>query len=637
MELDRLVSQVLNNFSMRKSLFSISSSGRLLIEVFTSRPHWKLAIVASSLCATFFGLLGPFLQKEFIDSFATSQGELSFLYYSFISLFLSLGFNVLTSFLGMREALTMQRVLAQRLYDHTLSLRTDSLMGRPVGEIVSLYATDIPGATVFLEQSLPVGASIFFPLVLAPWALVKYFGIPLWPLMMVMSVIILLSFSMAFRQSKYFFRFKMLAADRIGLVSEWIQNIRTLRILGWVEAFESKIFEVRKVETKNRILMVTNGQTMNSISSSVTFLLNLTALVSLVYLSGKTITSGTLLALLWIVGVFLTRPFRQMPWFFTFIFDSWTSLKRVDSFFSLQNQSSHLRRPDFQKLQALGMQAPAISIQNLNLKIGKHSLLHSINLDVRKGEFVTIVGEVGSGKSLLLLSLLGETGSSFGHYQIGGNDVLSIPLDQLRQFFTFVPQEGFIMSASLRENVAFEYGISSQEFDPSILASLYHAQFELKTERIEEGLETEIGERGVNLSGGQKQRVSLARVDYYKSPIILLDDCLSAVDVDTENKLLEELIKGQWKGRTRLLVTHRLTVLEKSDRVIFLKDGRINAQGKFFELLATNPEFREFASTVAHDESKRAMASQLAELEAASKPAEEVLATASMDQQEPES
>ncbi len=616
---------------MRRILRPLNSLERLLLEVFFSRPLWKFTIVFCSLLATFFGLLGPFLQKEFIDELMKAHGSLNYLVWAFVSLFLSLGFNVLTNYLGMREALHMQRVLAQRMYNHTLSLRTDSLSGRPVGEIVSLYATDIPGATVFLEQSLPVGASIIFPLILAPWALVRNFGIPLWPLLSVMSVIVLVSFAMAYRQSNYFFRFKQLAADRIGLVSEWIQNIRTLRILGWVESFEDKIFDVRKIETVNRIRMVTNGQAMNSISSSVTFLLNIAALSSLIYLSDTQVTTGTLLALLWIIGVFLTRPFRQLPWFFTFLFDSWTSLKRVDSFFQLQNSNPHKRANEFQKLQDFNPQDRIVDVKNLNLSIGPHRLLKDISFAIRNKEFVTIVGEVGSGKSLLLLSLLGETGASFESFKIKGNDATLLPLDQLRQFFTFVPQEGFIMSASLRENVAFEYDIHSSEPDEAILSSLQRAQFDLRTERVEDGLATEIGERGVNLSGGQKQRVSLARVDYYRAPIILLDDCLSAVDVDTENQLIDVLIKGAWKERTRLMVTHRLTVLEKSDRVLFLHDGKLHAQGSFHELLATNAEFRKFASTVAFDESKRALASQIQELKVASSVMEEELAKTPID------
>lgn len=597
-----MVSQVLNGWMFRSRIWS------LLTLVFFSRPLWRVLILISSFLAAGFGLLAPFFQKQFIDLLTGEthltanflQGhELMALFFSFLCLLISLSFNVLTNYLGNREAIIMQGILSQKLYDHSLKLRTDSLGGKSVGEMVQLYATDVPGATVFLEQSLPVGASIIFPFVLAPWMLVYLFHVPLWPLVFVMMGIVGLCFFMAFLQSKYFFQFKKLAGERIGVVNEWVQNIRTLRILAWVEAFEEKIFFVRRVETINRIRMVTNGQTMNSISSSVTFLLNIVVIISLVYFSEEKITTGALMALLWIVAVFLTKPFRQMPWFFTFVFDSWTSLKRIDSFLSLENQDAHVRPKEFLKLKSLAAPEKAIEVENLNLTIGGTPLLRNIDLDIKLGEFVTIVGEVGSGKSLLLLSLLGETGASFKSYRIGSNDALKMPLNQLRQFFTFVPQEGFIMSATLRENVAFDYDLGDHREDPNILQSLENCQFKMNIERVEFGLDTEIGERGVNLSGGQKQRVSLARVDYYEAPIVFMDDCLSAVDVDTENKLIEGLIKGQWKDRTRLLVTHRLTVLEKSDRVIFIQNGEIKAFGKFDDLLTQSEEFRSFVATVA--------------------------------------
>jgi ATP-binding cassette, subfamily B, multidrug efflux pump len=581
----------------------------LIFEVFFSRPLWRLFILASSFFATAFGLLAPFLQKEFIDRLIHQNNEdiLFYLFASFAALAVALCFSIFTNFLGFYEGIVMQRRLSQKLYDHALDLRTDSLGGKSVGEIVALYATDVPGSTVFLEQSLPAGASIFFPLVMAPAALYLYFDVPLWPLLAMMILIGGISFFMAYRQAKFFFRFKRLGAERVGLVSEWIQNIRTLRILGWVRDFEKRIFKVREVETDNRIAMVTNGQTMNAISSSVTFLLNLTAIASVVYLSEIPITMGTLVSLLWIVGVFLTRPFRQLPWFFTFVFDSWTSLKRIQDFLFLENEEVHPRPQEFLKLNSLSMGSPSIEIRNMNLSIRGEKLLQNINFSLKDGEFVAVVGEVGSGKSLLLLSLLGETNASFDSYRIADNNALEMPLSQLRQFFTFVPQEGFIMSATLRENVAFEYSTDKSK-DETIHESLRRCQFDLSVERVEQGLDTEIGERGVNLSGGQKQRVSLARVDYFRSPVLLLDDCLSAVDVDTEEKLIGSLIgkskSSAWSKRTRLLVTHRLSVLEKADRVIFMRAGRIQSTGTFKDLLKSDEDFKTFVSTVANENIK---------------------------------
>ncbi|MCE3010592.1 MAG: ABC transporter ATP-binding protein/permease [Proteobacteria bacterium] len=598
------------------------ASSSLIQKILFTRWPVRLLILLTSFLAAVFGLLAPFFQKEFVDlltenpqSLHTLMPEIFYflfpsgqptpllaLTFSFFFFVLYLAMNVTTNYLGSRESVFMQRILSQDLYEHILKLRTDSLRGKPVGEFVSIYATDVPGATVLLEQSLPVGASILFPFILAPLALVTLFGLPLGPTMILLTLLVAVNLMMAFRQSKFFFLFKKLAADRIGLVNEWIQNIRALRILGWVNAFEKNIFQTRKVETQNRIAMVTNGQTMNAISSSVTFLLNLLAIVAYVHFSAQELSPGTLLALLWIVAFFLTRPFRQLPWFFTFLFDSITSARRLASVMELKNEESSFTSESFSKLKSLEVPNPVLQITNLNLTINQRKLLKNIDLKIQYGEFVTIVGEVGSGKSLLLLSLLGETGARFDSYLIGENEVKEMHLDQLRQFFTYVPQEGFIMSASLRENVAMEYDWD-QSKDSQILQSLKNCEFDLSQERVEHGLDTEIGERGVNLSGGQKQRVSLARVDFFRAPIVLLDDCLSAVDVDTENKLIDRLIKGEWKGKTRLLVTHRLSVLKKSDRVIFLQDGRLFAQGTYEELYQKHAEFREFVATVESQQS----------------------------------
>lgn len=577
----------------------------LIRDVLFTRPHARLLILFCSLLATVLGLFGPYFQKLFVDAvtgekallpggFSVSPPMLIIL--AFVCVLAAQGLYLLTNYLGVRESVFLQSLFSKRLYEKTLELRVDTMSHRPVGEIIQLYATDVPGSTVFLEQTLPAGASTLFPLILAPFALSMMYDIPLWPTLLIMIAITTMNTLMAFRQSKYFYTFKRLAGERIAMVNEWIQNIRTIRILGWMTYFEKNIFEKREVETVNRIKMVTNGQVMNAVASSITFLLNAVTLLSLIYSSHHTLTSGELLALLWIVGVFLTRPFRQMPWFFTFAFDSWTSLQRLEDFLRVTNEGGETTNGNGKILKETPIEFD-IDVKNLNLVIGGKQVLHKIDLQVRPGEFVAVVGEVGSGKSLLLLSLLGETGASVDSYSVQGQTAVDLGADELRGHFAYVPQEGFIMSASLRENVAFLYDIEP-EGDERIEESLRLAQFEVFKERVENGLATEIGERGVNLSGGQKQRVSLARVHFHQAPILLLDDCLSAVDVDTEERLLSRLLRGAWNDRTRLLVTHRLTVLDRVDRILFLQEGRIVDQGRYRDLMTRSAAFREYCLSV---------------------------------------
>jgi ATP-binding cassette subfamily B multidrug efflux pump len=583
----------------------------LIRDVFFTRPQARIYILLSSLLATVLGLFAPYFQKLFVDQLTGQHtttvptilsSPLLLIFLAFLSMLLGQIFSQLTNYLGMRESIFMQAIFSRRLYEKTLELRVDTMSQRSVGEVIQLYATDVPGCTVFLEQTLPAGASVLFPLILAPFAISLIYDLPLLPTAMMMIAITLLNTGMAFRQSKFFYRFKRLAGERIALVNEWVQNLRTIRILGWLTHFEQKIFEKREVETVNRINMVTNGQIMNAIASSVTFLLNVVTLYSLIYYSKHKVTSGELLALMWIVGVFLTRPFRQMPWFFTFAFDSWTSMQRLEEFLRVKNTTGTANSNTLQQNSDRGgadqsKSSWALEVKNLNLQIGGKSILENIDLRVKDSEFVAIVGEVGSGKSMLLLSLLGETGAVMDEYLVDGQDASSMSLQDLRKNYAYVPQEGFIMSASLRENVAFLYDIETEK-DPQVEESLSLAQFEVYKERVENGLATEIGERGVNLSGGQKQRISLARVHFHKAPVLLLDDCLSAVDVDTEEKLFTQLLNGAWEDRTRILVTHRLAILSRVDRIVFLQEGRVVDQGSFSELMARSQLFRDYTSSV---------------------------------------
>ena len=315
----------------------------------------------------------------------------------------------------------------------------------------------------------------------------------------------------------------------------------------------------------------------------------------------KPVTPGELFALLWILGVFLTRPFRQTPWIFTFTLDSISSLRRVAAY--LEKPSSAGGYPVSEAPLERSHESPpeSLEVRGLTLRFGDQTRLRQLDVKIEAGEFVAVVGEVGSGKSLFVLSLMGETGAQFNEFKINGENALTMDLNERRKHFAFVPQEGFVMSASLRENIAFEYDVPST-IDSEIIRSLALAQFNLAGESVRDGLNTDIGERGVNLSGGQRQRVSLARAHYFDRPVLLLDDCLSAVDVDTESKLLENLIAGAWRHKTRILVTHRLSVLSQVDRVLFMRDGRVIESGKFSDLLEHSADVREFVASVQRSE-----------------------------------
>lgn len=580
--------------------------------ILSPRPSYKIGLLILSLLAALLGVASPYFQKIFIDTLTLTPtpqhlatwtpqvSVFSLLLLAFTSAALGHVCQATANLLGNLDAAHTQHELAQKLYDKTLSLRTSSLQGRTVGEIVSVYATDVPGATALIENTLPWGASVLFPLITAPIAVSLVYDLPLHFILSVIGATTAVNVALSRLQSGYFSRFKSLAAQRTALVNTWIQNIRTLRVLGWVEYFEGLIFSKRQEETENRVRMVTNGQIMNTLASSVTFILNILAIITLIQARRGQVTPGELMGLLWILGVFLTRPFRTMPWLFTFTLDGVTSLRRLQGFFDLQNP-----RDELTSSRAAKQASAFLQVHDLNLKTERETTrLNSIEFDVKQNEFVTIVGEVGSGKSLLLQSLLGENNATFTTYYIQEQDLLQKPRSEWKSFFSFVPQEGFIMNSSLRDNVAFTYN-ADQNLDSAIVHSLRLSQLTLGEGGCAEALATEIGERGINLSGGQRQRVNLARAHHHTRSIILMDDCLSALDVDTERAVVRELLLQQWRDRTRILVTHRLSVLPLADRVFFMQERRLVGQGPFTKLLAQSQDFANFVASLQRQEGER--------------------------------
>lgn len=593
---------------------TIQAQSSLIKIALFQRWHVRVLILLIAFVSAVAGLLSPFFQKVFVDrlmggvifthgqsgfGWLESSQPLLFVMLAFFCTMTAQGLSLLANYVAVCEGVILQRYYSEKLYEKTLGLRSDRMSGTTVGEVVSLYATDVAGSSALIDQSIPMASSIVFPLVFAPIAIQWICGIPITATLVVMGLMISLNIALATRQSRFFYRFKMLAAERTGLVNEWVQNIRLLRILGWVENFETKIFAKREEETVNRVSMVTNGQLMNSFGSSITYVINLTGVAALVFLRDKPVTAGELFALLWIFGVFLTRPFRQFPWLFTMTLDSITSIRRLEAFMARPSDpASESAASDVGTEHEAAM---GIEVRGLTLELAGKNRLDDVSFEVKAGEFVAIIGEVGSGKSLLVLSLMGETGAKFASFRLGSTDAISMDLNERRRHFAFVPQEGFVMSATLRENVAFLYE-APRSADADVERSLAVSQFRLETEQVRDGLETEIGERGVNLSGGQRQRVSLARAHFFDRPIVLLDDCLSAVDVDTEKQLIRDLISGAWKDKTRLLITHRLSVLALVDRILFMEDGRVIDSGTFDELMARSEKMREYVASVRRSE-----------------------------------
>jgi ATP-binding cassette subfamily B multidrug efflux pump len=301
------------------------------------------------------------------------------------------------------------------------------------------------------------------------------------------------------------------------------------------------------------------------------------------YLGGKltifqSISPGDFVAFMSYLGL-LAWPMMALGWAINVIQRGAASMGRLNRIFEEVPEIS-----DAPKVIALKALKGKVEMRHLTLSPGNggNPLLQDINLTIREGERVLMVGRTGSGKTVFCNLLARILESPGGSLFFDGIEIHQIPLKALRGSIGYVPQESFLFSDTLRENIAFgRLDASDQEIkEATRMAQVYDEIMEFP-----EGMNTVIGEKGITLSGGQRQRVAIARAILLNPPIFILDDGLSSVDIQTEEHILEELEKFL-KGRTSILITHRIAPLRRADRIVVLDGGRIAEMGTHTTLLS---------------------------------------------------
>lgn len=227
---------------------------------------------------------------------------------------------------------------------------------------------------------------------------------------------------------------------------------------------------------------------------------------------------------------------------------------------------------------------PSIEFKNLTFTYpgASHPALSDINLRIEEGKTLAVLGRTGSGKTTLVNLILRMYNTEKGMLSIGGQDLHTIPLKTLRESIGYVPQDNFLFSTTIRDNIAFskvDMGMEKVE-QAAKFAHVYDNIMEFPLQ-----FDTILGERGVTLSGGQKQRVSIARAIAKDPKILILDDSLSAVDTKTEEKILEGLSQVM-KNRTAILIAHRISTIKDADEIVVLDEGKIVERGSHEELIA---------------------------------------------------
>ncbi|KAI3469383.1 hypothetical protein Pfo_026046 [Paulownia fortunei] len=549
------------------------------------RCFWKDLAFTGSLAIVRLAVMyvGPVLIQSFISFTSGDRRNLNQGFYLILTLFIAKVIEVLSShqfnFLSQKLGMLIRSTLITALHKKGLRLSCSSRQAHGVGQIVNYMAVDCQQLSDLVYQ-LHTLWMMPFQVGVALLLLYVYIGVSVVVSLAAVVAVMFLTLTITRKNNTFQFNVMKNRDVRMKATTELLNNMRVIKFQAWEEHFCKKIQSARQKEYSwlSKFMYTISGNLVLlwSIPIAIAALTFGVATLMQVRLDAGTVFTATS------VFKILQEPIQSFPQTLIAVSQAIISLGRLDSYLT----SHELEDKTVEREEGCDGRI-AVEVKEGTFawddEGGQH-VLEDLNFEVKKGELAAIVGTVGSGKSSLLASVLGELHKISGKVRVCGTTA-------------YVAQTSWIQNATIQENILFGSPMDNEKYKNVIKVCSLEKDLEI----MEHGDQTEIGERGINLSGGQKQRIQLARAVYQDCDIYLLDDVFSAVDAHTGTEIFKECVRGALKDKTVLLVTHQVDFLHNADLIMVMRDGKIVQSGKYEELRQSDLDFS--ALVAAHETS----------------------------------
>ena len=534
------------------------------------------------------GVLVPLIIKVGIDGLSshTSRGRL--LFYAGLLLAIALlkaVFQFWVRWILIGISRDVEYDLRNDLFVHLSRLSQRFYVSTRTGDIMSKLTNDLNAVRNLIGPGIMYSASTVVA-VIATVALMIHLDLRL--TLLAIAPLPLASLLVKFFGQKIHDRFERIQAMYSDVTERVRENLAGVRV---VRAFCQEEAEIATFDAMNREFVEKNKRLIwiSSFLWPVLALMFAMSFMLIMVVGGRHVLMGRIsvgtFAAFNVYLMYLIWPIIALGWVVNLVQRGLASLERLWTIFLAQPEITDAAIPAHPVTNLEG----EIEFRNLTFAYNGRPVLRNVNLRIASGRSVAIVGATGSGKTTLVSLIPRLYEAPENTLFIDGIPIRDIPLDTLRRNIGFVPQETFLFSETLRENVRFG-APDAAESDVEAAAATSNILPEIL--EFPRGFDTTVGERGITLSGGQKQRTAISRAIIRNPRILILDDALSSVDTHTEEKILGRLT-GVMAGRTTLMISHRVSTIRNADEIVVLHGGEIVERGTHRELLELNGYYAE--------------------------------------------